>query len=519
MEWLADPTAWLGLSTLVVIEIVLGIDNLIFIAILSEKLPPHLRDRARIVGLSLALLFRLGLLASISWLVTLTEPLFSFQGQEISGRDLIFLIGGLFLLFKATMELHERLDVHHEIQTKEIKFADFWPIIAQIVVLDAVFSIDSVITAVGMVQHLSVMMIAVIIAVLVMMAASKPLTKFVNAHPNLIVLCLGFLMMIGFSLIAEGLGFHIPKGYLYAAIGFSVLVESFNQIVRAKKQKSFHSMNLRERTAEAVFRLIGGRVENAPISDEIADIAGTAGASEPIFEPEEIQMLDRVLRLHDINIASVMTHRQDTVWIEVNEDRASIMKKIRESRHSRYPLCEETAENVLGIITVKDLLLHTEILGETDLRACLKQPISFLRSASVLDALEQFKQSTASIAIVIDEYGEFQGLVTLKDIMEVIVGTLPEPEYRGEYTGEQIETGKWLLDGGLPVFKAEELLGVELGDEEEDYSTVAGFILHQLGRIPKNNDTIQWNGLSITVTNMDRHRIDKVSVERISNTI
>ena len=199
-EWMADPTAWLGLLTLIVLEIVLGIDNLVFIAILADKLPPHLRDRARLIGLSLALLMRLGLLASISWLVTLTEPLIEVFGKSFSGRDLIMLFGGVFLLFKATMELHERLEGRtHQPSGGRRTYALFWPVVAQIVVLDAVFSLDAVITAVGMVEHLEVMMIAVIISIGLMIVASKPLTAFVNAHPTVIMLCLGFLMMIGFS--------------------------------------------------------------------------------------------------------------------------------------------------------------------------------------------------------------------------------------------------------------------------------------------------------------------------------
>lgn len=238
MEWIADPTAWLGLATLIVLEIVLGIDNLVFIAILADKLPPHLRDRARVLGLSLALLMRLGLLASISWMVTLTEPLFEVFGKSFSGRDLIMLFGGVFLLFKATMELHERLEGHVAQHAGNKTYALFWPIVAQIVVLDAVFSLDAVITAVGMVEHLEVMMIAVIVSIGLMIVASKPLTRFVNRHPTVIMLCLGFLMMIGFSLTAEGLGFHIPKGYLYAAIGFSILIEVFNQVARKRRKKS-----------------------------------------------------------------------------------------------------------------------------------------------------------------------------------------------------------------------------------------------------------------------------------------
>ncbi|MDQ0704501.1 putative tellurium resistance membrane protein TerC [Pseudomonas sp. W3I7] len=260
MEWLADPTAWLGLLTLIVLELVLGIDNLVFIAILADKLPPEQRDRARLIGLSLALLMRLGLLASISWMVTLTQPLFEVFGKGFSGRDLIMLFGGVFLLFKATMELHERLEGHVAQRTGNTTYAMFWPIVAQIVVLDAVFSLDAVVTAVGMVDELAVMMIAVVFSIGLMIVASKPLTRFVNSHPTVIMLCLSFLMMIGLVLTAEGLGFHVPKGYLYAAMGFSIVVELFNQLARARRKKSAQgTLPVRQRTAHAVMRLLGGR--------------------------------------------------------------------------------------------------------------------------------------------------------------------------------------------------------------------------------------------------------------------
>lgn len=236
-EWMSDPSAWVGLATLIVLEIVLGIDNLVFIAILAEKLPPEQRAKARIVGLVLALGMRLVLLASIAWVVTLTEPLFHIFDHPFSGRDLILLFGGVFLLFKGTMELHERMEGKQLHKEDNPVHAAFWMAIVQIVVLDAVFSLDSVITAVGMVKELSVMMVAVVIAVGIMLWASKPLMDFVNKHPTVVILCLGFLMMIGFSLVVEGFGFHIPKGYLYAAIGFSVLVEVINQSMRRNQEK------------------------------------------------------------------------------------------------------------------------------------------------------------------------------------------------------------------------------------------------------------------------------------------
>ncbi len=212
MELLMDPSIWAGLLTLIVLEIVLGIDNLVFIAILADKLPPKQRDKARLIGLSLALVMRLGLLSVISWMVTLTKPLITIADFSFSGRDLIMLLGGIFLLFKATTELHERLENRQHDAGHGKGYASFWVVVLQIVVLDAVFSLDAVITAVGMVNHLPVMMAAVVIAMILMLLASKPLTRFVNQHPTVVVLCLSFLLMIGLSLVAEGFGFHIPKG-------------------------------------------------------------------------------------------------------------------------------------------------------------------------------------------------------------------------------------------------------------------------------------------------------------------
>ncbi len=273
MEWIADPTIWAGLATLVVLEIVLGIDNLVFIAILADKLPKQQRDKARVVGLLLALVMRLALLASISWLATLTKPMFIVAEHPFSGRDLIMLVGGIFLLFKATMELNERLEGKDEEQHGARKGARFWPVVAQIVVLDAVFSLDSVITAVGMVDHLAVMMIAVCIAIGLMLLASKPLTRFVNAHPTIVILCLSFLLMIGFSLVAEGFGYHIPKGYLYAAIGFSVMIEALNQLAQFNRRRFLSKVRpLRERTAEAVLRMLSGKHEEAEVDSHSANL-------------------------------------------------------------------------------------------------------------------------------------------------------------------------------------------------------------------------------------------------------
>jgi predicted tellurium resistance membrane protein TerC len=233
MEWLTSPESWIALLTLTVLEIVLGIDNVIFISILAGKLPPDRQGKARKLGLFLAMFIRIGLLASLAWIVTLTRPLFKVFGQGVSGRDLILLVGGLFLIAKATHEIHERLE-GEEGEASARAAASFAGVIVQILLLDIVFSLDSVITAVGMANHLPIMIAAVVIAVGVMMVSSGAIGAFVERHPTIKMLALSFLLLIGMSLIGEGFGQHIPKGYIYFAMGFSVFVEMLNLRMRKK---------------------------------------------------------------------------------------------------------------------------------------------------------------------------------------------------------------------------------------------------------------------------------------------
>lgn len=234
--WLLDPSAWMALATLTLLEIVLGIDNIIFIAILVGKLPKEQRDKARILGLALAMITRIGLLASLFWIMKLTQPLFTIFENEISGRDIILIIGGLFLIYKSTHEIHSQLESSEDEKQISKKSLRFFPALIQIAILDIIFSLDSVITAVGMADHLEVMIIAIILAVLIMMVASKSISDFVEKNPTIKTLALAFLILIGIALIADGLDFHIPKGYIYFAMAFSLIVECIN-IYASKKTK------------------------------------------------------------------------------------------------------------------------------------------------------------------------------------------------------------------------------------------------------------------------------------------
>lgn len=234
MEWLTDPQIWIALLTLATLEIVLGIDNIVFISILAARLPVSQQKKARRLGLLLAMVTRIGLLFSLSWVIGLTQPLFTLFGEALSGRDLILIAGGLFLLAKSTHELHSRLEAPPT-EKKAVVHPTFGSVLVQIALLDIVFSLDSVITAVGMVDHVEIMIAAVVIAVGVMIVFAEPVSHFVDDHPTVKVLALSFLLLIGMSLVAEGLDHHIPKGYIYFAMGFSIFVEMINLRVRKRQ--------------------------------------------------------------------------------------------------------------------------------------------------------------------------------------------------------------------------------------------------------------------------------------------
>lgn len=232
MEWISTPEAWIALATLAVLEIVLGIDNIIFISILADKLPVEQQASARRLGLLLAMATRLALLGTINMIMRLTEPLFSLVGHAFSGRDLILIVGGLFLLTKSTREIHHRLEGDDE-HTGKVRTASYGAILLQIAVMDMVFSLDSVITAVGLAEDFAVMAIAIVLAVAVMMLSANAVSRFVNDHPTVKMLALSFLLLLGMTLVAEGFGHHIAKGYIYFAMGFSIFVEALNLRARA----------------------------------------------------------------------------------------------------------------------------------------------------------------------------------------------------------------------------------------------------------------------------------------------
>lgn len=511
--WLTDPSIWLGLLTLIVLEIVLGVDNLVFIAILADKLPPEQRDRARIIGLSLALLMRLGLLSIVSWLVTLTTPLFSIGALDFSGRSLILLVGGLFLLFKATTELHERLEGVSHTHNGPRVWASFSVVVTQIVLLDAVFSLDSVITAVGMVDHLPVMVAAVVIAMGVMLLASKPLTDFVNAHPTVVVLCLSFLLMIGLSLLAEGLGFHMPKGYLYAAIGFSIMIEFFNQWAQRNLRRYQARIPLRERTANSILRMLGSRPSAAAAGDGHGISVGGEEAQQA-FGQQERHMVSGVLSLAERNAQSVMTPRSDIQWLNLDEDPAVLREQLLNARHGLLPVARGELDRLQGVARVRDLLADIVTHGQIDEIGSLRQPLVVPATVSVIKLVEQMRSSRAQVVLVSDEFGGILGLVTPIDLLEAIAGEFPE---EGEIPDiqPQAQPGHWIVDGLADLHALETATEIYTLAQNDEYSTLAGFLLAHFEQLPQVGAVLEAEGLRFEVLQMDKRRIALVDVRRI----
>lgn len=513
ISWLAEPQTWVGLVTLLILEVVLGIDNLVFVAILANKVKPALRDRARITGLSLAVLIRFVMLAFMAKIISLTEPLFQIGQQQVSGKDLIMFGGGIFLLYKATTELHERLEGanHFQVADQHKKHAAFWTVVAQILVLDAVFSIDSVITAVAMVEHIVVAMAAVALAMVLMIMASKPLTEFVDKHPTVVMLCLGFLLMIGFSLIAEAFHFHIPKGYLYAAIGFSILIEVFNQVSQKNAKKNdYISSSWRQRTAENVLGMMG-------IRESL--LAGDGGASDDNthFEENEKSMIRSVLTLAERPIFGVMIPRSDIERLDISQSKDEQKAKLIQCPYSRLLVVGKAGvDEPLGYINKKDLLTNVLETGDWNVQAALKQPLMLPESATALMAIELFRKHSADYALVVDEFGAILGMVTMKDLLETIAGEFPEEFERQDEPAVQSNPDASLtVDGTLEYVELAPQLGLPLQAEDAAFHTVAGLIMEQLGDLPEVGDSIEFHGWRFEVTEKAGHKIERVTIRPV----
>lgn len=506
-----QSSTWISLLTLLILEIVLGVDNLVFIAILSNRLPPKLRKKARVFGLSLALVMRIGLLSIVSILMRFTDPVFTdlFFNHSFSVQNLVMLFGGFFLLWKATSELHERLEgADHT--TEKTQYASFWVVVLQIIALDAVFSLDAVITAQHMADHLIIMMLAVGLSMVLMILAAGVLTEFVNRHPTIVILCLSFLLMIGLSLVAEGFGFHIPKNYLYAAIGFSILIEIFNQVFRKNIQNQDSHIPMRERVANRILQALG--TAKAPTKNQNT-LIDDAAKEEFAFGDDERFMVHGVLTLSERNVRSIMTPRNEVNWINIEDDPQKIKEYIIDKRHNYFPVCQGNIDEIIGVARAKDLLSDLLKTGTIDLQASVKEPILVHRSTSILKMMETFRHSHGKIVMLIDEFGSVQGLLSLIDVFEAIAGEFPDENEMTAVT--KLGDHHWQIEGSCDLYIVEQTLRIDgLIVEDEEYTSLAGFLLAQFGELPEKGASILFAGYRMIIREVDAKRIVWVDIHQ-----
>lgn len=382
--------------------------------------------------------------------------------------------------------------------------------VLQIVVLDAVFSLDAVITAVGMVNNLAVMMTAVIIAMGVMFLASKPLTHFVNAHPTAVVLCLSFLLMIGLSLVAEGFGFHIPKGYLYAAIGFSILIELFNQIARVNFMRNQARKPMRERTAEAILRLMGGDRDAEEQSAEGKDRAFSP--PKEAFKDEERYMINGVLTLASRSVRSIMTPRGDISWVDAARPVDEIRIQLLDTPHSLFPVCRGELDEIIGVVRAKELLVALEHGMDVATFAASTPPVIIPDTLDPINLLGVLRRAKGSFVMVTSEFGVVQGLITPLDVLEAIAGEFPDEDE----TPDIVADGEgWLVKGGTDLHSLQQCLNTHvLVNPGDNHATLAGLLIAQTGQLPLVGETIQLPPLEFLIVEATDYRIDLVRVTR-----
>lgn len=505
----------LGFLTLTLLELALGIDNLVFISLLASKLSKPLAKKATFIGLSFALLTRILLLFTISWAVSLTTPFFTIYGIGFGARNIILLLGGIFLLAKATIELHERIEGEIYERKVDVRKTALWHVIAQIVALDAIFSIDSIITAVGMVHDIKIMIAAIFIAIVVMLIASNILMRFLTKHPTVIILCLGFLLMIGFSLIVEAFGFEIPKGYLYAAIGFSIAIETINQTTYRNRKRSVPLTDLRSKTAGMVLRLLGGGNNKTSLASDVDVIADRAIETE-VFKPTEKEMIKGVLDLADRPVRSIMSPRNEVEWLDLTDNNTTLKEDIRKLTHSRVIIARNIVDEFVGVVMVRDLLTSLVDGTKINWQKIMHNPIVVHENTDVLSLMEKMRKTPIQISIIVDEHGSFEGIVTPTDIFKAIAGNFVHEEDKPNMV-EELGDGSWLVNASVDIRHLSNLLDEDLVDEQDRYTTLAGYILWHLGRIPVQNEVFTNHNLQFKIVKIERNNIIKTHIIRLQN--
>src|SRR5574344_261756 len=518
LSWILEPTAWIGLLTLTAIQTVLGIDNLLFIAILSAKLPAREAKLACYIGLGGALIIRIILMLSAAYIVAMSPPLFTLYGFECSSRDLMMLFGGLFLIYKATEELHGKLeasDIEEKISVSKAAVQSFAVVVSQIMILDVLFSADAIVTAIGMTNQGWIMIIAVSLATVLLILASTVISEFVSKHPTLVILCLGFLLMIAFSLILEAFHIYVSKGYLYSAMAFSIVIEVFNQVSRKNTLHLKKSNSSRQTAAHLVLRLLGSKQSSVNSIKE----AIVSTPDSDVFNSQEQEMVSRVLQLSSLPVKAVMTARPDLQMLKVDDTKDCLLKRTLQASRSRLIAYENgKKDQPLGYILRSKLLasLLQDKDSKTNIEKLIIEPIYLPETISILKALELFKAQKRYFGFVFDEFGVFVGVVTLHDILEEITGEMPSVTETPEILSMDEDDKSFRVDGDTILSDLERETGLAISPTEH-YQTMGGYVLDKFQRVPKQGEKFDVNGWTIEIYSADQTAINVLKLTRQEN--
>ncbi|VFP85934.1 UPF0053 inner membrane protein YoaE [Buchnera aphidicola (Cinara pseudotaxifoliae)] len=519
MHAFLDPSAWAGLFILIFLETILSIDNIIFIAILSKQLPYHQRNRARYTGLILALLMRFGLLVIASSLVNLTKPIIINKFFIFSTKEIILLIGGLFLFFKTTFELYNHIiNITHQSQKKN-KQSSFWYVVIQIVILDAIFSLDSIMTAIGTVQNIVITISAVTISTIIMIFISKVFIDFINSQKTTIILCLSLLLMISINLIIESLGFCFPKEYLYISIGFALFVEIMNQIrirniISKKSIQPFRTMilcsvkKIVKKAVEDRANSVGKTERSCLIHDSNYNYLINNISSETI-QQKEINIINNALKIGDKSINDIMVHKDKIMWIDITNNYKTIEKIILNTEYNVLPVCYKNLNEIIGVVPKHKLLRIINKNKDIYNLAIQYPPIIIPNTINTINTLHFLRYSKNNIIMISDNLGSIQGMIKSSNVFNIFVGKFLNSKKMPKII---INNDNWIVQGSVSLNNLKKLLNIKIIKSNNNCYSISDFLLSKYKKIPGVGRILSVGPYSFSVLQSSLYKIHLVKI-------
>jgi CBS domain containing-hemolysin-like protein len=483
MEGLLNPAIWLGFLALVAIELVLAVGHVAYAVKISDSLAPQARARAQALGLLSALLIRLVLLASVVWLIQFTTPFLTVGAFGLSIRDAVLISGGLYILLRATLAIYERAEAALTDDRDERLTSRHGMVVLQIALLSIGFTVDMATIAIGLVESLTVMISAAVVASMLSLLLQAHLIRWVSAYPAVTLLCFGFLLILGFSMVIRGFGAVVPEGLLLLVLAFLILVAWFLHGAYPRAAVAQSRLPIRERTVQAVARLLGKNHTLSPVTS----LTPLAESDEDrLYEVEERNMVSGVLTLAERSVHSIMTPRTEISWVNLDDDPENIKIQLEEEPHSYFPVCRGSLDDVVGIGRAKrmvaDILTHGHIRQKR-----LRDPIIIHDTITISRLLDTLKRAKGQLVLVADEFGTLQGLVTPIDVFEAIAGEFPDEDETPDIVSDG--ENRWRMDGATDLHQLEQVLDTTgFVDEDDEYTTLAGYLLNYFGQLPKLGD-------------------------------